>query len=211
MTDFEKVLDDSLEQIASGAATIDECLARYPEYSEQLGPLLRTGSDFSRAREIFPSKAYKARARGKLLEEIQAHPRGKKTKFSIFWTAAISLAVLVIAFFITGTAFAQGALPNQPLYEWKLSSEQFWRASSSDRVGVDLALADRRTSEIMSEAADQTSQAKAMNGYKEILVRLNSNNDAKNNDRILLTLKSNQKKLSAAGIKIPELDKRLSP
>ena len=210
MNDFEQVLDDSLQQIASGEATANECLARHPEYSAQLKPLLQTAGRLERGR-VVPAEAYKARARGQLMEHIQAHPRRNKRKPSPFWGVAISLAALAVAFLLTGTAFAQGALPGQPLYEWKLSTEQIWRAGSPDRVGVDLELADRRASELTSVSANAADEAKALSGYQEVLTRLNSESDAKNNSRIITTLKSNQQKLSAAGIKIPDLDKHLSP
>ena len=111
------------------------------------------------------------------------------------------MAVLVIAFILSGTAFAQGSLPGQPFYEWKLSSEQFWRASSPDRVGVDLQLADRRTFELTSVSTDANSEATALAGYQEVLNRLSVEDDAQNSARIMDTLKANQLKLSAAGIK----------
>jgi hypothetical protein len=210
MNDFDQVLDDSLEQIASGAATADECLARYPEFSEELKPLLLTAAHVERGQALIPSEAYKASARSKLSADMLAHPRRNRRKLSFLWSVAIGLAVLVIAFFISGTAFAQGALPGQPLYNWKLSSEQIWRASSSDPISVDLALADRRTFEVTSLSTDKTNQAMALAGYRDVLARLSTEEDAMNKDRISYTLKSNQLKLSAAGIKIPELDKSLS-
>ena len=210
MNDFDQVLDDSLKQIASGSATADDCLAQHPEHSAQLKPLLQAADSLERGRNLVPSEEYKTRTRAQLMAHVQAHPRRNKRKLSIIWSVAISLAVLVIALFLTGTAFAQGALPGQPLYEWKLSSEQIWRLSSSDQVGVDLELANRRTFELTSVSKDANSEARARTGYQEVLARLTSEDNAINKDRISDTLKSNQLKLSAAGIKIPELDKHLS-
>ncbi len=210
MNDFEQVLDDSLEQIANSSATPDECLAQHPEYSAQLEPLLQTADRLERGRELIPSDTYKSNARGQLIAYIKAHPRPHRRNFSMGWSIAISLAVLAIAFFITGTAFAQGALPGQPLYDWKLSSEQLWRVSSYDPVSVDLAIADRRTFELTSVYGNSTYESRALAGYQEVLSRLDTEANALNKDRISYTLKSNQLKLSAAGIKIPELDRRLS-
>ncbi len=209
MNDIEQVLDDSLKKIDDGSAAADEHLANHPEHAAQLEPLLQTAARIQRGRELYPSVDYKSRARGQLMEHLRAHPRRSRGKLSLVWSVAISLAVLVIAFFVTGTAFAQSALPGQPLYDWKLSSEQFWRASSSDPVSVDLALADRRTFELTSLSADKTDSARALAGYQEVLARLSSEEDALNKDRISYTLKSNQLKLSAVGINIPELDKHL--
>jgi hypothetical protein len=210
MNDFDQVLDDSLEQIANGSATPDECLAQHPEYSAQLEPFLHTATHLEQGRGLAPSEAYKSNARDQLMAHMQAHPRRNKRNLSRGWSIAISLAVLVVAFFITGTAFAQGALPGQPLYDWKLSSEQLWRVSSYDQVSVDLAIADRRTFELTSLTSNSAYESRALAGYKEVLFRLDSEVNTLNKDRISYSLKSNQLKLSAAGIKIPELDKRLS-
>jgi hypothetical protein len=210
MNDFDQVLDNSLQQIASGAATIDECLAQNPEHSAQLKTLLQTADLVGRGRELAPTEAYKSRARGQLMDYMQDHPHRSKRKFPPVWSVAISLAVLAIAFFVTGTALAQGALPGQPLYGWKLSSEQFWRASAPDRVGVDLQLADRRTSELTSVSANSAGAAAALAGYEQVLTQLKSESDVKNKDRIQLTLKSNQQKLSTIGIHIPALENQLT-
>ena len=211
MNDFDQVLDDSLRQIKSGTATADECLAHHPEYSAQLKPLLQTAGRLERGRELTPTEAYRVRAREQLAAHMKAQPRRNRRKPPLIWTIAISLAVLMVAFFVTGTALAQGALPGQPLYEWKLSSEQIWRNSSSDRLSVDLQLADRRIYEITSVSGDKTAEARALAGYQEVLTRLKTENDSKNNDRVLMTLKSNQQRLSAAGINIPELDTHTTP
>ena len=142
MNDFEQVLDDSLKQIASGAATADECLAQItPNIQLSLSRFWKRQGELSEDVRWYPSDAYKQRARGQLTEHIQDILDRNRRKPPLIWTVAISLAVLVIAFFVTGTALAQSALPGQLLYDWKLSSEQIWRASSPDRVGVDLELA----------------------------------------------------------------------
>jgi hypothetical protein len=211
MNDFDQVLDDSIKRIAGATATADECLADHPEHSAQLKPLLETANRIERGRELYPSDAYKHRARGQLMEHLRINSNQKTRKPPLIWTAAISLAVVVIAFFVTGTALAQSALPGQMLYNWKLSSEQIWRVSSPDRIGVDLELANRRTVELTAVNSSPTDKSEALAGYQEVLNRLNSENDAKNNDRILMTLKSNQQKLSASGIIIPELNKHLAP
>ena len=210
MNDFDQVLDDSIRDIASNGATPEECLARHPEYSGQLEPLLKTAALMEGGQELLPSENYKTRARGQLMEHMQAHPRRSRRKLSVVWNVAIGLAVLVMAFVLTGTAFAQSALPGQPLYDWKLSSEQIWRASSSDPVSVDLALANRRTFELTSLSNDAASKAQVLAEYQGILARLTLEDNALYKDRISYTLKSNQQKLSAAGINIPELDKHLS-
>lgn len=211
MSDFELTLDDCLAQIASGASSLDECLARYPEHAALLKPLLQTAALVERGQTVVPSPAFKSRMRAQLYAHMDAHPRRRAWTFSPVWRVAVSLAVLIAVFLVTGTAFAQGALPGQTLYAWKLSSEQVWRAVSPDPVGVDLSLAERRVDEATIVAASPERKAQALNGYLEVLARLKSEEEAGNKERILSVLKSHRAKLSAAGISIPELDQLVAP
>ena len=211
MNDFDRTLDECLTQITGGASSLDECLARHPEQASQLKPLLQTAAIVERGRAVKLSPAFKARTRTQLYAHMQAHPRRRAWTFPPVWRVAVSLAVLAIAFLITGTAFAQGALPGQPLYAWKLSSEQAWRAVSPDPVAVDLSLAERRVDEITIIAAEPALKAEALNGYLETLARLESESNAANKEKISLALKSHQEKLSAAGVSVPELDHTIKP
>lgn len=211
MNDFENVLDDCLTQIASGVSTVDECLARHPEHAAQLKPLLQTAARFDAAQNIKPSPAFKARARGQLTNYMKIHPRRKMRTAFPAWRLAVGWAVVIFALFATETAFAQGALPGQTLYAWKLSSENIWRAIAPNPVAVDLTLADRRVAEMTAVAGNPAEEAQAQNGYLEVLTRLKSEADAQNQALILQTLQSHQKKLSGSGISIPVLNQLLSP
>ncbi len=211
MNDFDFILDDCIAQIASGASTVDACLARHPEYAAQLKPLLQAAARFDIAQNVKPSPVFRARARGQLTNYMKAHPRRRSRMGFPAWRLAISWAVLIIALFATETAFAQGALPGQALYAWKLSSEEVWRAVAPNPVAVDLILADRRVSEMTAVAGNSVEEAQAQSGYLEVLARLKSESGAQNQALILQTLQSHQKKLSGAGISVPGLDQYLSP
>ncbi len=210
MNEFEQVLDDSLQRIAGDASTAEESLAQHPEHSAQLKPLLKIANHLQRGQALRPSPAFKARTRAKLTAHTQAHPKRSRRTFPPAVRMMIGIAAVVMIFVLTGTAFAQSALPGEPLYGWKLSSEQAWRAVASDRVGVDLSLAGRRADELEAVHADVGNEAKAMDGYRDILSRLESESDAHNSERILPTLRAHQSQLSAAGITIPELNLYLS-
>jgi hypothetical protein len=211
MTDLERVLEDCLDQLAGGASTVEDCLARHPEFALQLKPLLRTAGQLERARVVKPSPGVRSRTRARLTIHLRAHPHGPKQRVSPFWRVAVSIAVLVIALAITGTAFAQDSLPLQPLYVLKLSSERIWRAVASDPVAVDLKIADRRIQELTAASADPAQKAQALNGYVEVLARLKSESDAQNSAGILRTLRFHQTELSGRSISIPELDHMLLP
>ncbi len=209
MDNFDLILDNCLKEMSSGASSLDECLARHPEHAARLKPLLQTALKIERGRAIQPMREFKARARTQLYAHMQAHPRRRVWSFSPAWRVAVSLAALVLAFFITGTAFAQGALPGQELYGWKLSSERAWRAVAPDKVAVDLSLADRRVDELTAIAADPARKAEALNEYNEVLARLSSERDAQNDETIVKTLKAHKEKLSAVGVSVPDLDNLL--
>ena len=211
MNDIDLILDDCLTQITSGESSLDECLTRHPEYAARLAPLLKTAARVERGRQVKLLPATKSRTRARLYAHMEAHPRRSAWVLPPVWRVAASLAVLVMVFLVIGTAFAQSALPGQPLYAWKLSSEQVWRIFSPDSVGVDLSLADRRVDEMTVIAEDPARKAQALNGYLEALARLKSESAAGNDERILPALESHREKLSAAGISVPELDHIISP
>jgi hypothetical protein len=205
MKDFDLILEDCLERLASGASSLDECLLRYPEHASQLRPLLHSASRLEHVRDVLPSPAFKTRARAQLMAHMQAHPRHRQG-MSPFLRLAFNLAVLMLAFLFAGTALAQSALPGEPLYGWKLVSETAWRALSPNPLGTDLALADRRVAELVAVAEDPQRSAMALELYRSVLSRLKSETEAGAHDRILPVLQAHQSLLLQAGLSVPELD-----
>jgi len=185
MNDFEQVLEKCINELASGASTLDECLARHPEHAVQLRPLLLTVARVEMGNEVQPSAAFKARARANLTLHMQAHPRKRAWSGFAFWRLASVLAVLALAFLITGTVYAQGVLPGDPFYNWKLVSERVWRSVSPDHVNTDLAIANRRIGEMNVVANDPIRMARALEGYYEVVARLESEFDAETLESIL--------------------------
>src|SRR5512139_569018 len=146
--DLETILDTCLYQIEDGEANLDECLARYPEHAVQLEPLLKAATRLSRGREVLPDPAYKARARTQLNVYMQQHPQRKRVS-PVLWRFAIAAMTVLLLFVASGTAFAQTALPGDAFYNWKLTSEHVWRITSSDPLGVDISLSNRRMNELV--------------------------------------------------------------
>lgn len=174
MTDFDQVLENCLGELANGSSTLDECLLRYPEHSVQLQPLLRTAVHIARGQAVRPSATFKARTRAKLTLHMHANPRKRTPSSLVFWKFAISLSAIVLVLFLTGTAYAQSALPGDPFYRWKLVSERAWRLVSSDPIGTDIAIANRRIEEMNRVANDPILRAMALEGYREVVSRLQS-------------------------------------
>ena len=207
MNEFELALDDCVRELTKGSSTLEQCLARYPQHSAQLKSLLDAGVRLQQGRELRPSAAFKESARAKLMDHAHAHPRRPgKSHAPILLRMMVGIAALLILFLATGTAFAQDALPGGALYPWKLSSERAWRAISPDPVNVDLQIADRRADELIVVYQDQGREATALTGYHDALNRLEADNNAKGDARILQTLDTHHDRLTKAGITVPELD-----
>jgi len=200
--ELETVLDICLNQIKDGEADLEECLALYPEQAAQLEPLLKAATKLSLAREVMPTPAYKARARARLSIYMQQNPQRKRVS-PIFWRVAIGVMTMLVAFLATGTSFAQQALPGDQLYPWKLTSEDVWRMTSSDQLGVDLTLSDRRVNEMVVVSGNQTRQVQALKNYEKLLIKFNATINERDRARILPVLRAQHQSLIKAGISIP--------
>jgi len=205
MNELETILDESLDLIESGEATVDEVLRRYPEQAAELYPLLQVASKLAQGGEVMPSSAFKASNRADLDLYMQEHPQPRSVP-SFTWRLTLAVATLVLLLFTTGTAFAQRALPCDALYGWKLSSENAWRALSRDQLAADLTLSNRRVSELLAQRCNEIRRARAMENYQKLLVRFRSVEDAQAQERILSVLRSQQELLIKVGVIIPELD-----
>src|SRR6187551_3084174 len=96
----------------------------------------------------------------------------------------LNISVLVFALLMTNTVFAQEALPGETLYNWKLASENLWRAVTVDPLGTDLKLSDRRVNEYVAVSADQQRRTEVLLGYNKLLVRFKDQQDGADRARI---------------------------
>ena len=211
MKDFDQILDECIHALMSGTATLEDCLRRYPVEARALEPLLRSAAGLRSIHSVHPSPAYKRRARLELKRHMQAHPRGavRAARLSPIARVTFSMMVLLFALMVTGTAFAQGSLPGDSFYSWKLTSERVWRAVSPDPVGTDLILADRRMQEYLKLSSDPAKSDRALQGYKEVLTRLNSESDEGSRGRIETVLQGHEVSLQNSGVTVPVLDEVL--
>ncbi|HLO30562.1 MAG TPA: hypothetical protein VK249_15570 [Anaerolineales bacterium] len=203
--DLETILDTCLNQIEEDASNIEECLARYPEHSTELKPLLMAATTLVRGREVLPDPSYKARTRTQLNIYMQRHPQRKRVS-PVFLRFAIGLMTVLLLFLASGTTFAQSAVPGDKLYDWKLTSEYVWRMASSDQLGVDLTLSNRRANELVVVYGDQTRRARALQNYERLLIKFQSEKDQKQQQRILPVLRIQHESLIRAGVSVPELE-----
>lgn len=124
----------------------------------------------------------------------------------VFWRLTITLVSMLLAFIVSGTVFAQSALPGDIFYDWKLGSENAWRIVSPDRLGTDLTLSNRRVNEVVALSGDEVRHTRALEDYQRLLIRFK---DAKDQERVLLVLQSQWEFLDKAGVSIPELNNYL--
>jgi hypothetical protein len=122
----------------------------------------------------------------------------------------LNVGVLFLMFGSFSTAFAQAALPGESLYGLKLASENVWRTLTIDPLGTDLELSNRRINEYVAVSQDETRRARALNGYYELLVRFQTEEDEAEKARILQVLHSHQDDLRKLGLSIPKLDSYFS-
>ena len=203
MTEFEKILEQCLVELEGGASNVSECLSRYPGHASQLEPVLLTHTSLVGIGNAQPSAAFKARVRAKLTQQMQAHPR-KSNRFNFaFMRLATNFAIVLMIFLTAGTAYAQRALPGDSFYEWKLLSENAWRAVSSDPVATDLVIAERRMNELIAVSSDPALHTQALEAYLEVATRLRSETNAENEALILQTLNSQVEELNESGIVVP--------
>ena len=206
MKDFQRTLEDCLTKLSNGTATLDECLARYPEHADQLKPLLQTVLLLNRGRDVTPSPTFNAYTHSAVVQYIRSHPRQPRNIMPLFQRSALTFAMLVAALLVTGTAQAQSALPGGALYAWKLTSERVWRAISPNLVATDLKLAERRLNEWLAVTDDPALSDNAMNSYLDALSKLESSSDVQSITLIVPALQSQQQTLNDAGLSSPELD-----
>jgi hypothetical protein len=206
MIQFEAILDSCLRLMRTEQYSVDQCLARYPEEAAQLRPLLVSAERLSKGRTVSPSASFRAATRARLI----AHADRPRPRMSIVlspvWQFAMAIALLAMVMLASTTAVAQNALPGEPLYGWKLNSENVWWTVATDRVSVDLTLADRRATELTKVADSGPFQEEARSEFHEVLNRLEAEKDSENSDEIDQAYLAHQKKLTAAGIRDEKLD-----
>lgn len=206
MNEFETIFDESWSQIENGESTVDEVLARHPEHRAQLGPLLQAASKLADTKDVSsPSPSFRARNRAQLNKYMYENPQMKRVS-PLFWRLTITLVSLFLAFIVSGTVFAQSALPGDAFYDWKRNSESAWRIVSPDRLGAELSMSNRRVNELVALSGNEIGRERVLDDYQRLLV---SFEDEKNQERILMVLRAQQEFLRNAGVAILELDNYL--
>ncbi len=184
MTDKEKqfndILDECLDRLMFKGDTPEQCLADYPEFSEELGPLLETALITSGVNALEPSREFRRKARVELHSILQSTEENKR--FSVFgfsWQrrlAAVMAGVCVVFAAAGGTAAAaRNVMPDSFLYPVKIAAENVQIAFTFTDLGKAEAyalMADKRVDEIIYMANQVSVDA---NGIETLATNLNTN------------------------------------
>ena len=85
MNEFDVILEECIDLIASGDTCLEECLTQYPEYAAQLEPILITVLFLQdEGRDVVPSPALRSRIRGELNHAMKNNPK-QKSRFPVFF------------------------------------------------------------------------------------------------------------------------------
>ncbi len=137
---FETVLDECLDRIQAGA-TVEACLARFPEHAEALRPLLRMASAVRAVPPPRPDPAAVYAGRQGMLRAVTERNARQPLLAGLFrwpWArAALALAVLflVVGFGARGlAAVSADSLPGDRFYPVKRFAESVRYALTIDQV-----------------------------------------------------------------------------
>ena len=163
---FATVLDECVELVRKGEADIQACLARYPEYSEDLRGLLETALAFQDGGVPEPNHQAMDQGRERLLKAVeerrlaQARSPGFLGRLlgspALKWAGAMAgLAALLLVG--GGVALASGeSLPGDALYPVKRGMEDVrlvLTPSKAGKASFHIALAENRAVELAMVAS----------------------------------------------------------
>ena len=209
---FRRILEDCWMKITTHASTLDECLKRHPEFVSQLKPLLETALLLELGRDVKPLPTFQTYTHDALIQYLRTRSRRSRVMVTpALRRTALTFAMLVAAFLVTGTAYAQSAMPGEPFYAWKRTSELVLHALSPNSVATDIMLTERRLVEWIAVEDNPALSDRAMNDYQTSLSELKSmgmNNDAEL-ALVASALQSQQEALTDAGLTSPALTEYL--
>src|SRR5258708_2862049 len=154
---LDEALSRCLRAIESGQISLEECIAKFPQFPE-LGALLHTAmlvGDLPRPPMPTPfTMRTQRRLQLHLRERVRAAPRRRATSGrSVLSRLALMMGVLALILFAGGAALvraADSAVPGDTLYPIKRTAEQvnLTFADSTNRPALLVTLAQTRVKEI---------------------------------------------------------------
>jgi hypothetical protein len=157
-TKIEEILDELIAEVKKGR-TVDDCLREYPEYADELRPLLHLVNSIAELPKPEPSPEAIETVidQARVLSNEQKAPKGFSLR-EIFAlrpvmvrVAAIALLVFVVG--LTTVSLSANSLPGHMLYPVKIATERvqlFLTTDTKGKARLHVVYADKRTDEFVS-------------------------------------------------------------
>jgi hypothetical protein len=154
---IEEILDLCLKDISAKRATVADCLNKYPQYANELEPLLTTALALKSVPDVEPSPAFKSKTRAQLLQLSRPIPVQHRMFLSRFSFATAAATILVVLGLTGGLVYAANdSLPDSPLYPIKRGTERVEILFASDALSqsrIYMTFAERRLDEAKALAS----------------------------------------------------------
>ncbi|UCC60965.1 MAG: hypothetical protein JSV02_03865 [Dehalococcoidia bacterium] len=155
---FKDILDDCLDRVTKRGDTIEQCLEIYPEWADELEPLLRIAVSVKAATSFRARPEFQISTKSKIMSAIAARREEQEIKGSSLWVSfqrrwvvAVSL-ILVLLITGAGTVGASmNSLPGDLLYPVKTATERvqvFFTFQNEAKANLYTKFAERRVEEI---------------------------------------------------------------
>ena len=156
--DLDNIFNECLERMLHGE-TMEQCLNRFPDYTNELKPLLETASSIQKATAIQPRPEFRTHARLQFqaaLNKVEGKPRRSLVNWlqQPQWVAVTTVVLMLL---LAGgiTVAANSSMPDEPLYAIKLTTERIRLSLTTSPLGkaeLYTSLVERRITEIASMA-----------------------------------------------------------
>ena len=164
--DLKAILDQCLHEMSTRGETVERCLQRYPQYAQQLAPLIQAADRIQKTRHprlsVSASKAIEQRLlkRAAELRRSRAKPSPWPLPFSLRPLATVAATLIVVLALVLagggGIVYAStDSLPGSPLYGVKRATEQVQLSltpAGTSRAELHIKFAQRRLEEVQALA-----------------------------------------------------------
>lgn len=200
LNNLDRIFDICLDRILVGGESVEQCLSDYPEYCDELKPLLETSIKTRKAMSsISASPDFKARLRYELNSRMNYAnaPKRASFKWQMQW-APVALSFCIVLLLSGGgtVAAASTSMPADPLYNVKLASEQvqlFFTFDDAGKADLYSEFVAERVNEIVTMAYANNTEAmdKSSRIMQDQLAMIYSLSNVKNAGMVTTTKASN--------------------
>jgi hypothetical protein len=203
--EFNNILDDCLERLLIRGDNVEQCLQSYPEYVDELKPLLESAQFTNiQASAIQPRLEFRDKARNQLYSVLRETEQKKsRSTFSWGWQPQwATVVVIVLVLFLAGgwtVSAASGSMPGSFLYPVKMATEQVqltFTFTSLGKAELYAELVDKRVAEIIYLAENNKTEK-----IEQVANNLN-------NDLMEIALLSSPQRVMTAMKASPEVEEK---